>query len=259
MTVDEAKILLADLNRGYKSPYSTSEQVVIEKLYYEVLGKPIRGCRCPDKWRDAVIEIYSYIKKHGKMKEKSNYKLRAGVILQIAGSSEIYTNDNLTDEVAAAFLKEHPNAAGRFEIIPSTKKETTASKAGGRSSELEAANARIALLESEKAELESRCAALQAKIDAANATANAENNTGGDERPADEVPEAVKEGKIDETSPASPEIAADETIRQIIAAELVAGKSKSAIKTALAGKEVGGVKLTHRLVADYIDKITAEE
>ncbi|MFR8224888.1 MAG: hypothetical protein ACLU9X_10530 [Alistipes shahii] len=55
------------------------------------------------------------------MKEKSNYKLRAGVILQIAGSSEIYTNDNLTDEVAAAFLKEHPNAAGRFEVIPTAE------------------------------------------------------------------------------------------------------------------------------------------
>lgn len=259
MTVDEAKILLADLNRGYKSPYSTSEQVVIEKLYYEVLGKSIRGCRCPDKWRDAVIEIYSYIKKHGKMKEKSNYKLRAGVILQIAGSSEIYTNDNLTDEVAAAFLKEHPNAAGRFEIIPSAKKETTASKAGGRSSELEAANARIAVLESEKAELESRCAALQAKIDAANEIADDEDAAGSEEQPAGDAPGTIKEGKADETAPANPEAATDDAIRKAIAAELVAGKSKSAIKSALAGKEIGGVKLTHRLVADCIDKITAEE
>ena len=114
MTVDEVKILLSDLNRGYNTPYSSAEQATIERLYYEVLGKRLSGCRCPDRWHDAVLEINSYIKKHGKMKEKSNYKLRAGVILQIAGSSEIYTNDNLTDEVAAAFLKEHPNAAGRI-------------------------------------------------------------------------------------------------------------------------------------------------
>lgn len=259
MTVDEAKILLAGLNRGYNSPYSTSEQAVIETLYHEVLGRPIRGCRCPDKWRDAVLEIYSYIKKHGKMKEKSNYKLRAGVILQIAGSSQIYTNDNLTDEVAAAFLSEHPNAAGRFEIIPPAKKEAAASKTGGRSSELETANARIAALESEKAELESRCAALQAKIDAADATASAEESAGGIEQPVDEVPDTGEEGEIDEASPESPEVAADEAIRKTIAAELVAGKSKSAIKSALAGKEIGGVKLTHRLIADYIDRITAEE
>lgn len=259
MTVDEAKVLLADLNRGYNSPYSTSEQAVVEKLYHEVLGRPIRRCRCPDKWRDAVLEIYSYIKKHGKMKEKSNYKLRAGVILQIAGSSEIYTNDNLTDEVAASFLKEHPNAAGRFEVIPSAKREASASKTGGRSSELEAANARITVLESEKAELESRCAALQAKIDAATATADAEDNAGSDEHPVDEVPATAKEDKADEASPESPEIAADDAIRKVIAAELVAGKSKSAIKTALAGKEIGGMKLTHRLISDYIDRITAEE
>ena len=225
MTVDEVKILLSDLNRGYNTPYSSAEQATIERLYYEVLGKHLNGCRCPDKWHDAVLEINSYIKKHGKMKEKSNYKLRAGVILQIAGSSEIYTNDNLTDEVAAAFLKEHPNAAGRFEVIPTAEKDAEAPKAGGESSELEAAHNRIAILESEKVELESRCAALQARIDAAGNNGNT----------------------------------ADDAIRQAIAAELVAGKSKTAIKQELAGKEIGGVKLTHRLISDYIEKITAEE
>ena len=76
MTVDEVKILLSDLNRGYNTPYSSAEQATIERLYYEVLGKHLNGCRCPDKWHDAVLEINSYIKKHGKMKEKSNYKLR---------------------------------------------------------------------------------------------------------------------------------------------------------------------------------------
>ena len=146
MTVDEVKILLSDLNRGYNTPYSSAEQATIERLYYEVLGKRLSGCRCPDRWHDAVLEINSYIKKHGKMKEKSNYKLRAGVILQIAGSSEIYTNDNLTDEVAAAFLKEHPNAAGRFEVIPTAKKDAEAPKAGGESSELEEAHNLIAIL-----------------------------------------------------------------------------------------------------------------
>ena len=243
MTVDEVKILLSDLNRGYNTPYSSAEQATIERLYYEVLGKRLSGCRCPDKWHDAVLEINSYIKKHGKMKEKSNYKLRAGVILQIAGSSEIYTNDNLTDEVAAAFLKEHPNATGRFEVIPTAKKDAEAPKAGGESSELEAAHNRIAILESEKAELESRCAALQARIDAAAAT--------DDEKPENESGEAESADEADE-QPAG-------YIRQAIAAELVAGKSKTAIKQELAGKEIGGVKLTHRLISDYIEKITAEE
>lgn len=251
MTVDEVKILLSDLNRGYNTPYLSAEQATIERLYYEVLGKRLSGCRCPDKWHDAVLEINSYIKKHGKMKEKSNYKLRAGVILQIAGSSEIYTNDNLTDEVAAAFLKEHPNATGRFEVIPTAKKDAEAPKAGGESSELEAAHNRIAILESEKAELESRCAALQARIDAAAAT--------DDEKPENESGEAESADEADEQPAGYNGNTADDAIRQAIAAELVAGKSKTAIKQELAGKEIGGVKLTHRLISDYIEKITAEE
>lgn len=251
MTVDEVKILLSDLNRGYNTPYSSAEQATIERLYYEVLGKRLSGCRCPDKWHDAVLEINSYIKKHGKMKEKSNYKLRAGVILQIAGSSEIYTNDNLTDEVAAAFLKEHPNATGRFEVIPTAKKDAEAPKAGGESSELEAAHNRIAILESEKAELESRCAALQARIDAAAAT--------DDEKPENESGGAESADEADEQPAGYNGNTADDAIRQAIAAELVAGKSKTAIKQELAGKEIGGVKLTHRLISDYIEKITAEE
>ena len=251
MTVDEVKILLSDLNRGYNTPYSSAEQATIARLYYEVLGKRLSGCRCPDKWHDAVLEINSYIKKHGKMKEKSNYKLRAGVILQIAGSSEIYTNDNLTDEVAAAFLKEHPNATGRFEVIPTAKKDAEAPKAGGESSELEAAHNRIAILESEKAELESRCAALQARIDAAAAT--------DDEKPENESGEAESADEADEQPAGYNGNTADDAIRQAIAAELVAGKSKTAIKQELAGKEIGGVKLTHRLISDYIEKITAEE
>lgn len=256
MTVDEAKILLSDLNRGYNTPYSSAEQTTIERLYYEVLGKRLNGCRCPDKWHDAVLEINSHIKKHGKMKEKSNYILRAGVILQIAGSSEIYTNDNLTDEVAAAFLKEHPNATGRFEVIPTAKKDAEAPKTGGESSELEAAHNRIAILESEKAELESRCTALQARIDAAAAT---ETTATDDKKPGSDSAGAESADEADEQPAGNDGNTADNAIREAIAAELVAGKSKTAIKQELAGKEISGVKLTHRLISDYIEKITAEE
>ena len=182
--------------------------------------------------------------------------LRAGVILQIAGSSEIYTNDNLTDEVAAAFLKEHPNAAGRFEVIPTAEKDAEAPKAGGESSELEAAHNRIAILESEKVELESRCAALQARIDAAAATETAATD---DEKPGSDDTGAESADEADERPAGNNGNTADDAIRQAIAAELVAGKSKTAIKQELAGKEIGGVKLTHRLISDYIEKITAEE
>lgn len=169
MTVDEAKTLLEQLNRGYNGPYSVEERAIIERLYANVLGKPIRGCRCPDKWHDAVIEALVYIKKNGKMKEKSNYILRAGVVLQIEGSSKVYTNDNLTDDVAAAFLKEHPQAVGRFEVIPKAKNTGEKPSKTDASVRLAEAEARIATLEAENAALKARMEAEAASGEEASA------------------------------------------------------------------------------------------
>lgn len=167
------------------------------------------------------------------MKQKSNYKLRPGVVLQIAGSSQVYTNDNLTDEIAEEFLRKHPKASGRFEVIPSHDKksheEATVADA------LHAAEARIATLEAENAALMADIAKLKA-------------DEKGQEAPTEEAEKATEEA-----------FAMNDVVRQAINEELHSGKSKTAIKQELAGKEIGGVKLTHRLIADYIDRLTAEE
>lgn len=123
MTVAEAYNTLLALSRANK-PYSSAEESIISNLYTEVTGKKVRDCNCRDKWRDAVIEALLYLKKHKAMREKCDYKLRAGVILHISGSSEVYTNDNLTNEVAEKFLKDNPNAVGRFAVIPQPKAES---------------------------------------------------------------------------------------------------------------------------------------
>ena len=123
MTVSEAYNTLLALSRADK-PYSSAEESIISSLYTEVTGKKVRDCNCRDKWRDAVIEALLYLKKHKAMREKCDYKLRAGVILHISGSSEVYTNDNLTNEVAEKFLKDNPNAVGRFAVIPQPKAES---------------------------------------------------------------------------------------------------------------------------------------
>lgn len=62
------------------------------------------------------------------MREKSRYILKSGVVIQPKGSSQVYTNDNLTDEVAAAFLLERPNAAGLFVYIPQPTATKTTKK-----------------------------------------------------------------------------------------------------------------------------------
>lgn len=123
MTVSEAYDTLLALSRADK-PYSSAEESIISNLYTEVTGKKVRDCNCRDKWHDAVIEALLYLKKHKAMREKCDYKLRAGVILHISGSSEVYTNDNLTNEVAEKFLKDNPNAVGRFAVIPQPKAES---------------------------------------------------------------------------------------------------------------------------------------
>lgn len=123
MTVSEAYNTLLALSRADK-PYSSAEESIISNLYAEVTGKKVRDCNCRDKWHDAVIEALLYLKKHKAMREKCDYKLRAGVILHISGSSEVYTNDNLTNEVAEKFLKDNPNAVGRFAVIPQPKAES---------------------------------------------------------------------------------------------------------------------------------------
>lgn len=104
---------------GGKSPLSSSDKLSIEVLYNEVLGHNFIKTSCNDCYHDAVIEMYSYLKKYGKMKEKSNYALKNGVLLQMDfGSGEMFTNDNLTDEAAEKFLAKNPKGINQFALAP---------------------------------------------------------------------------------------------------------------------------------------------
>lgn len=117
MTIGEIIDKLKGL--GGKSPLSSSEKSEIEAMYYEVLGRTFAKTSCTNCYHDAVIEMYSYLKKHGKMKEKSSYALKNGVLLQMAfGSGEMYTNDNLTDEAAERYLAANPKGISLFAVTP---------------------------------------------------------------------------------------------------------------------------------------------
>lgn len=109
---------------GSKASLSSSDKLEIERLYYEVLGKTFHKTSCGDCYRDAAIEIYLYLKRNGKMKEKSNYALKNGVLLQPEfGNSSFYTNANLTDEVAEKYLAKHPKNINMFAVSPNDWKE----------------------------------------------------------------------------------------------------------------------------------------
>lgn len=117
MTVEEALNKLKEL--GGQSSYSSSDKSAIASLYQEVLDKTFVRTSCGDCYRDAVIEMYSYLRTHGKMKEKSNYALKNGVVLQMGfSSSEMYTNANLTDEAAERYLAKNPGDIKYFSRAP---------------------------------------------------------------------------------------------------------------------------------------------
>ena len=104
---------------GKVSAFSTTEKREIETLYTEVLGKEFVKTSCNGCYRDAVFEMYAYLKKNGKMKEKSVYRLKNGALLQMGfGSGEFFTNANLTDEAAERYLNLKPQGINLFSVYP---------------------------------------------------------------------------------------------------------------------------------------------
>ena len=80
---------------------------------------------CADCYRDACIEMVSYLRKHGKFRDKLHYVLRNGVVIQLGGfgSSDFYTNMNICDAVAIAYLRDHPEDITLFQRFPENWQE----------------------------------------------------------------------------------------------------------------------------------------
>lgn len=109
---------------GKVCTFSEADKMEIERLYSSVLDKKFIKTSCNDCYKDAVYEMYAYIKKNGKMKDKTVYKLKNGALLQMAfGSDEFYTNSNLTDEVAERFLAKYPERINLFSVYPDNWKK----------------------------------------------------------------------------------------------------------------------------------------
>ena len=90
----------------------------IDRLYWEVCRKHLRTCKCKDKYKDALMEIYAKLMYHKKTNTTmAQARLVNGVVLQWKGSH--YTNSNLTDEVARDFLVAFPQRKDWFAQLPS--------------------------------------------------------------------------------------------------------------------------------------------
>lgn len=103
--------------------FSASDKTDIEVMYREVFSKDFIKTTCNDCYHDAVIEMYLHLKRNSKMKERCNYSLKNGVLLQEFGSSNMYTNANLTDEAAEIYLSRNSKGIKFFSNLPSDWEE----------------------------------------------------------------------------------------------------------------------------------------
>ncbi|WP_379964016.1 hypothetical protein [Epilithonimonas sp. UC225_85] len=84
-------------------------------IYQEFFGETCSTC--PSKILGYIQKVKS-IKNNTMSQSERKYLLKEGAVIQVFGSSEAYSNANLTDEKAEKLLKENPNRSALFARIP---------------------------------------------------------------------------------------------------------------------------------------------
>lgn len=122
MTYDDAFKVMQELRARFDAPFSIADRERIAELYEAVMGRALRRTNCQQCYHDAVIEVYCFMQKNKKMADRSKYVMRNGFIIQspVFRSGKIFTNDNLTDEVAEEYMEMFPNKRAMFDLRVST-------------------------------------------------------------------------------------------------------------------------------------------
>lgn len=118
MDYDSTILRLREMESRYHSGFSSLDRSFLDSMYYMIFGKEITNKGCSNCYRDAYIEIYSKLKREQKMPKKSSYQLKAGAVITFFGSSQAFTNANLTDEVAVKYLSLCDDNAKMFSYLP---------------------------------------------------------------------------------------------------------------------------------------------
>lgn len=147
--------------------------------YYHILfGEKI--CKtCPQNIYSALIYLKNNFESQisNFMAEKSKkYQLKDGASIQFFGDGTLYTNKNLTDDVAESYLKKYPLKAVLFVGYPDTVDELAAE-----------AEASVEREEAAKAAAEAKKAKIDAKL--------AEQITGGNKNKTGKTEKTDKTGK----------------------------------------------------------------
>lgn len=102
--LQEVENLIAAATKGGGLSYPEKRRV--EELTRLILNAEVRQCNCSDRFLDALFMCRKQLKTYGIMKP-CKYRLKNNVVLQF--QNNVYTNANLTDEVAEAYLAKYPN------------------------------------------------------------------------------------------------------------------------------------------------------
>lgn len=87
------------------------------KLHKKIFNEACSNC--PGKLQGYINNLKKFNPQKQKiMSDKKLFKLREGVIIPVAGTSESYSNANITDEKAVELLTINPNRKALFETLP---------------------------------------------------------------------------------------------------------------------------------------------
>lgn len=99
---------------------SPDDKIFIESYFERITQKGFSKRGCNSCYADAFIEMYTHYKKYG-IKIMGKFKLKRGVVLHFG--NKVYTNANLTDEIAEKYLKEFPKQEKLFETTSGADSE----------------------------------------------------------------------------------------------------------------------------------------
>ncbi len=110
-TLDDSTIL-----RGADAE-GNSYLVQMLRLYREIFGGACSWCE--KKHLEYIQRLRNYKEKPRKMQKKNKYfELKKGTLIPVAGTSEAYSDKNMTDADAIKILKGNKNAIALFEKYP---------------------------------------------------------------------------------------------------------------------------------------------
>lgn len=118
---DRLQALFSEYSGKDDAAFSLSIKDEINRYHMELLGTPVKACTCKNRYGDALVELYIKAKN---MEQK--YILKRGAVFHIG--NEYYSRVNLTDDIAAKYLAEHPDATDKFEQIPAAAEQEPAPK-----------------------------------------------------------------------------------------------------------------------------------